>query len=432
MYSKLITFNLKHVDNLIFLLISSVIFIQAGNFFEDYKRIMFLKILIIFLISFKIDFLKQIRTVIVEDKIISILFILFIISITISFLTSSFTIDLFLYEWLRVRYLDTVTDIFLFISLYLYFKDRNINYKNLIKSIIIPGIIFSIFLIYTFIDNKGLSDTNKEIIFFDGTRMVGMLITFLVVFYLGYMHSNLQKRENIQNIFILTTFMTLAILLMGRGTIVVILAAYFFMSAALFINKRNFRNEFFVFIFSIFISILLGQIILNIILSNQEINFIFRGIDSLTYTKDRLDLWKYGYIIFLENPYFGKGPGGFAIAAYNDFVSNKSYGDLVINNSFTHNHPHNFIIQFLVEWGIIGTLLIIILLTKMGISSLKYFFKYKKYYLLISGLSIIGLILHGLIDGALYHAAFTFYFVLFLGILCSEISKKTNNRSKIK
>ena len=324
MYSKLITFKLKHFDNLIFLLISSVIFIQAGNFIEDYKRIMFLKIVIIFLTSFKINFLKQIRTAIIEDKIISILFILFIISITISFLTSSFTIDLFLYEWLRVRYLDTVTDIIFFIFLYLYFKDRNINYKNLIKSIIIPGIIFSIFLIYTFIDNKGLSDTNKEIIFFDGTRMVGMLVTFLVVFYLGYMHSNLQKRENIQNIFVLTTFMTLAILLMGRGTIAAILAAYFFMSAALFINKKNFRNEFFVFIFSIFISILLSQIILNIISSNQEINFIFRGIDSLTYTKDRLDLWKYGYIIFLENPYFGKGPGGFAIAAYNDFVSNKS------------------------------------------------------------------------------------------------------------
>ena len=93
---------------------------------------------------------------------------------------------------------------------------------------------------------------------------------------------------------------------------------------------------------------------------------------------------------------------------------------------------HNFIIQFLVEWGIIGTLLIFILLIKLSISSLKYFFKFKKYNLLISGLSIIGLASHGLIDGALYHATFTFYFVLFLSILCSEISKKTNFKSQIK
>ena len=182
MYSKLITLKLKHVDNLIYLLISSVIFIQAGNFIEDYKRIMFLKIVIIFLTSFKINFLKQVKTTITEDKIISILFILFIISITISFITSSFTIDLFLYEWLRVRYLDTVTDIILFIFLYLYFKDRNINYKNLIKSIIIPGLIFSIFIIYTFIDNKGLSDTNKEIIFLMGEEWLECLLHFWLSF----------------------------------------------------------------------------------------------------------------------------------------------------------------------------------------------------------------------------------------------------------
>ena len=104
--------------------------------------------------------------------------------------------------------------------------------------------------------------------------------------------------------------------------------------------------------------------------------------------------------------------------------------NLIINDNFTHNHPHNFIIQFMVEWGIIGTSLIFILLISLGIKSLKYFFKFKKYNLLISGLSIIGLASHGLVDGALYHATFTFYFVLFLSILCSEISKKVISNPK--
>ena len=84
----------------------------------------------------------------------------------------------------------------------------------------------------------------------------------------------------------------------------------------------------------------------------------------------------------------------------------------------------------MVEWGIIGTLLVFILLTSLAIKSLKYFFKFKKYNLLISGLSIIGLASHGLVDGALYHATFTFYFVLFLSILCSEISKKLISNHK--
>ena len=419
----------KKFDNILFILISLVIFITTGDFIGDYKKLIFLKLILIFLISFQINFFKELNTLIRKNEIISIILILFIISITISFITSPSKIYQFAFQWLRIRYLDTISDIFLFIFLYLYFKNRNINYNTLIKAIILPGLAFTTFILYTFISNKGLSDSNKEIIFFDGRRMVGMLITFLVVFYLACLHSNLLKEKNIQNTFILTSFITVAILLTGRGTIISILVTYFFMCTLLFIDKYKFRNEFLIFIYSICLSILLSQIIFHILSPTSD--YIFhRSKESLLYTLDRINLWKYGYIIFLENPYFGKGPGGFAISAYNDFYANKEYGDLVINNSFTHNHPHNFIIQFLVEWGIVGTFLIFILFVKLCITSLKYFFKYKKYNLLISGLSIVGLTCHGLVDGSLYHATFTFYFVLFLSILTSEISKKIYTKSK--
>ena len=422
--------KLKNFDNILFVLISIVIFITTGDFIEDYKKLIFLKLIIIFLISFKINFFEEIKQIIKKNQKVSMVLILLIISITISFIISPSKVYHFAFQWLRIRYLDSISDIFLFIFLYLYFKDRNINYYNLIKAIIIPGIVFSIFVIYAFVSNQGLSDTNREIIFFDGRRMVGMLITFLIVFHLGCMHSIL-KQKNLQNIFILTILMTLAILLMGRGTMVAVLATYSFMCIILLINKKNFRNEFLIFVFSIFTSILLSQIIFSITSSSSD-DFVYRSSYHLLLTFDRINLWKYGYLIFIENPYFGKGPGGFAIAAYNDFYAQKSYGNLLITDNFTHNHPHNFIIQFMVEWGIIGTLLVFILLTSLAIKSLKYFFKFKKYNLLISGLSIIGLATHGLVDGALYHATFTFYFVLFLSILCSEISKKTNFKSQIK
>ena len=418
--------KLKNFDNLLLLLISSVIFITVGDFIEDYKKIICLKLIIIILISFKINFLKETKILLKQNKIICIILILFIISVTISFILSPSKIHHFAFQWLRIRYLDTISDIFLFIFLYMNFKNTNLKYDNLIKAVVIPGLIFSLFIIFTFISNNGLSNTNKEIIFFDGIRMVGMLATFLVTFYLGCLHSDLQREKNIQKILILTTFLTLAILLISRGTIVAILLTYLFMCVILFINKKKFRNEFLIFIFSVFISIIFTQIIYN----TSSDNFAFRSKDELIIIFDRINLWKYGYIIFLENPYFGKGPGGFAIAAYNDFYANKSYGDFVIDDSFTHNHPHNFFIQFLVEWGIIGTLLILVLFIKLIISSLKYFFQFKKYQLLISGLSLIGLTLHGLVDGALYHATFTFYFVLSLGILCSEISKKITINQK--
>ena len=416
----------KNFDNLIYILISAIIFVTAGDFINDYKKLIVIKIIIILLITFKINFIEELKKEIKTNEKLSIILILFTISITVSFIASPSKIYQFAYQWLRIRYLDNITDIFLFISLYLYFKDRNINYNNLIKSIIFPGLIFSIFVIYAFISNKGLSNNNKEILFFDGTRMVGMLVTLLVTFYLGSMHSLLQKK-NIQNIFFLTTFMTLAMLLQGRGTIVAILSTYLFMSILLLFDRKKFIDEFLIFIFSICLSILLAQIIFYILSLSDD--FVLREKKTFFYTFDRIELWKYGYIIFLESPYFGKGPGGFAVAAYNDFYAQKSYGDMLIGHSFTHNHPHNFVIQFLVEWGVIGTLLIFILLITLSIKSLKHFFIYRDYHLLIPGMSIVGLTSHGLIDGTLFHATFTFYFVLFLSILCSEISKKTNKYS---
>ena len=416
----------KNFDNLIYILISAIIFVTAGDFINDYKKLIVIKIIIILLIIFKINFIEELKKEIKTNEKLSIILILFTISITVSFIASPSKIYQFAYQWLRIRYLDNITDIFLFISFYLYFKDRNINYNNLIKSIIFPGLIFSIFVIYAFISNKGLSNNNKEILFFDGTRMVGMLVTLLVTFYLGSMHSLLQKK-NIQNIFFLTTFMTLAMLLQGRGTIVAILSTYLFMSILLLFDRKKFINEFLIFIFSICLSILLAQIIFHILSLSDD--FVLREKKTFFYTFDRIELWKYGYIIFLESPYFGKGPGGFAVAAYNDFYAQKSYGDMLIGHSFTHNHPHNFVIQFLVEWGVIGTLLIFILLITLSIKSLKHFFIFKDYHLLIPGVSIVGLTSHGLIDGTLFHATFTFYFVLFLSILCSEISKKTDKNS---
>ena len=419
---------LKNFENILFILFSSVIFITAGDFIEDYKRLIILKLIIIFLISFKINFFTEAKIFVKKKEMISIILILFIISITLSFILSPSKIYQFAFQWLRIRYLDTISDIFLFIFLYLYFKDKKINYNNLTKAIILPGVAFSIFSIFTIIFNQGLSNIDEKILFFDGKRMVGMLITFLTVFYLGCLHS-IFKQKNIQNIVILTILMTLAILLMGRGTFFAILVTYSFMCIILFINKKKFKNEFLIFVFSICISIFISKIVFPISSSGD---FVFRSNDTLLLTSDRVNLWKYGYIIFLENPYFGKGPGGFAIAAYNDFYSQKSYGDLLITNNFTHNHPHNFIIQFVVEWGIIGTSLIFILLISLAIKSLKYFFKFKKYNLLMSGISIIGLTSHGLVDGTLFHATFTFYFVLSLSILCSEISKKNNYKLEIK
>ena len=111
--------NIKNFDNLLLLLISLVIFITAGNFIEDYIRLIIFKLIIIISIAFKINLLEETKTVINKNKKVCVILILFILSVTISLITSPSKIHQFAFQWLRIRYLDTITDIFLFIFLFI-------------------------------------------------------------------------------------------------------------------------------------------------------------------------------------------------------------------------------------------------------------------------------------------------------------------------
>ena len=80
--------------------------------------------------------------------------------------------------------------------------------------------------------------------------------------------------------------------------------------------------------------------------------------------------------------------------------------------------PHNMIVQFLVEWGVVGTLLFLALLARYlrsGFARLRYVNEGMpdKLYMLGSALAVLALMLHGLTDGTFYHGKPGFYMALF-------------------
>ncbi|WP_272993498.1 MULTISPECIES: O-antigen ligase family protein [Spongiibacter] len=86
--------------------------------------------------------------------------------------------------------------------------------------------------------------------------------------------------------------------------------------------------------------------------------------------------------------------------------------------------PHNMIVQFLVEWGIVGTLLFLTILVRYlraGFSELLRVYEgmVSKWYLLGSAAVVLALMLHGLTDGTFYHGKASFYMALFAGVWMS-------------
>lgn len=73
----------------------------------------------------------------------------------------------------------------------------------------------------------------------------------------------------------------------------------------------------------------------------------------------RLDAWNWSIQEWLKQPWFGLGPYSFY------FIPAR------FEHQFYHDHPHNLIIQCLIEWGIVGTTLFLALLVSFATIGIK-------------------------------------------------------------
>ena len=408
-----------HISEIIFFfLVSSLIFITVGDNLIDYKRIIILKFIIITFIIVQIDFdeYKKIKSDIVVYKNISILISLFLISITFSYYFSPYQISDFAFQWVRIRYLHVISDIILFIALFFYFRKIGINYKYLAYSIIIPGIIYSFLILFLIILNKAILNNSDQMIFFDGIRQAGMLVGSLVILISAYILLNYYSKYKIIGYFFITLLLSIIFLLQGRGDLISILFTYIFVFSIFLYIKKNFKIDLIILIVVFLISYLISQLLMNYIDTTIK-QFEFKEARSLVSTTDRIDLWKYTISKYFESPFLGKGPGSFFVMSFNDHI----YEKFPLGNP--HTQPHNMILQFLIEWGIIGASIFSILMIKIFTHSLRLLINSQKLILLIPGLVIIRLTIHGMVDGTFFHPTFTFLIVMLLSVLCAEIKK---------
>lgn len=402
----------------IYLLISSLIFITKGDNLIDYNRILILKTLLIIFIFSQLNFYNMTKSVITSYKEVSILLSLFIISVTISYFLLPFDVSDFAFHWGRIRYLHTISDILLFIAFYFYFKKNSINYEYLTISIIVPGIIFSLIFLSSIIIDKEIKNSADQLFFFDGIRQVGMLSAFLICLISGYIFCNHRPKYRFVGYLFVILLFTIIFLFEGRGSFFSILFTYFFIFIFFLIMKKKIKEYIFDLIIILLISFLLSQIFLNFIEGSAQLELIsVRDNPIFGHTGGRYELWEYTLSKYFENPIFGKGPGSFFMMTFSDMINENLPGDI------PHTQPHNMILQFLIEWGFVGTTIILVLLIKIFFKSLQILLKYKKYIMLVPGLGLIQLTFHGMVDGTFFHPTFTFFIVLILSVISVEIKK---------
>lgn len=134
------------------------------------------------------------------------------------------------------------------------------------------------------------------------------------------------------------------------------------------------------------------------------------GTETAFHVADRLAIWADAIRAILDRPWFGYGPEGYIMSrCCNPHVA----------------QPHNFVLQFLLEWGVIGTGLMLLAAWSM----IRFFGRGRVIVgALASDTGILGLVAvllsflaYATIDGLLYHAIPVVHFAVFVALFFAAV-----------
>lgn len=130
--------------------------------------------------------------------------------------------------------------------------------------------------------------------------------------------------------------------------------------------------------------------------TSVTINSVLRGS-----TSGRYELWIYGINRFLEKPFLGHGGANFSL-----------------DTSLSLTSPHNFLIQFIAEWGIGGVLIICLLFFLYF-----YLFENREKISPFIFLCAIAILIDGLFSGLFILPMSQMNFMLVIGLLLNQINQ---------
>ncbi|OED88480.1 O-antigen ligase family protein [Vibrio breoganii] len=292
-----------------------------------------------------------------------------------------------------------------------FFIKYDFGYVFKILPLTVVFYLIGLLLYYMIGGGKFLNNEYDGLPLVQNRRFLGYIVmiasTILSCHILMYRHQINQKLI----ITLITTVINLTFLfwLGGRGAIV----SYFITVIGFTIiqkykgeSKINHKG-----IILLIISLLLSTI-LSEITSVYDWNGLFRfafDTDEVTlnqYTSSRLSMWIASLDYIYDKPWFGHGSDAYLILGITP-----------------HYHPHNFIIQIMLEFGVVGFLLFSLFFISLLIKS--FLFSINNKSTIVHDISlciVVGLFTHGLIDGTIYHATP----LMFLSIFTSYVYFERN------
>lgn len=293
---------------------------------------------------------------------------------------------------------------------YLYREDNNI--KEISDALLIG------FFFYTLLYSIYVSIYGHKALAFDHIRHYGHYAVIALFMSLSVKKSDLPSYATIFKISVLIIAWTALFWAGGRGPIF----ALFVVTTVLFVSGHFASRGYLLSTLSI--SAVAGLLI-SIPISDPDYGIyrIFHTISESqnidAFSSSRITIWRTTLSDILSNPLFGLGPEGFVYSAGEVF--------------HPILHPHNSIFQFMIEWGVPGTILFLWLLYRIFYPAFIATRSDNNVHLFSAFWAGTTILFYSLFTGNLYVPFSTFMFVVVTSVIITSndaSSKKTSVNKK--
>ncbi|MEZ9465214.1 O-antigen ligase family protein [Vibrio breoganii] len=229
---------------------------------------------------------------------------------------------------------------------------------------------------------------------------IAMLNSIFLFFYLLNINDE-SKKHNIYycSLLYIVNFSFLT-WLGGRGAVFsFLISIILIMLAFIYLKNIALKSIIFLFILSVLSSIV--SIPFSIFEWNGMHRFLIGFEDSASldkFSSGRLSMWADTLVLIFQQPFLGYGADAYRFLGPTG-----------------HYQPHNFVLQILLEFGLLGLLFLGAFFSSIVKKSIGKLIVNKDQNSILALILIISLFVHGLLDGTIYHAQP----VMLLAILCA-------------
>ena len=350
-----------------------------------------------------------------DNTIVKLLLIIWIVFFASSYLILINTLELENTEFrnLNYRHLFVIIHILYFVCVSSFITTSKIDPKFLLFTISLCTLLMFIgicFLTYT-MPQRTFAEWLQSPPFSGHIRGIGWMASASLMACLSiFLQSPEPIKKSIPLILFIVSSTSLLIWTGGRSAIFSSFLCSLYLIVITTIHQHPFLiKKLFIAILTLSLGVIIGQGV-----SPAEEGGIKRTIETLqnstdahidTATTGRANMWLMSVKEIRSSPWFGSGLDSYTR------IPQDLYG----------SQPHNFIIQFLLDWGFIGSLPLFLLLGFTLICALKYTWKKSASpNKMAAAMIIIILTLNGLVSGTYYHSQGLFLLILALALFHSH------------